>query len=129
MKESPFFAKQRIDAVGNSAVALQKVLIALWILIIFSVFLTPGFGILGILFYSFLIFCGFYGAVKRSQGWLNFFWIVELICLIINSIVLVLQVIFVTTFIARYAYFFSRFLFFCFFACFSQKFPIHTPRN
>jgi hypothetical protein len=101
MKEHPFFAKQRVDPAGHSAVALQKLLIALWIMTIFSVFIATGFGILGILLESILIFIGLYGAVKRRPRWLNFFWIVQLVFLVLYCLFIVLQVIVVATFIAQ----------------------------
>jgi hypothetical protein len=100
MKENEFFAKQRIDAAGNLAVALQKLLIALWIMTIFSVFIATGLGILGVIFESVLIFIGIYGAVKRRPRWLTFYWVVQLIFLILYCIFLVLQVIVVVTFLA-----------------------------
>jgi hypothetical protein len=109
MKEHSFFAKQRIDAAGNAAVALQKLLIALWVMTLFSVFIATGFGILGILLESTLIFIGLYGAVKRRPRWLNFFWIVQLIFVIFYSLFVVLQVIVVTTFIAKYELLFFSF--------------------
>jgi len=91
-----FFNKQRIDPAGNIGVALQKTVIVLAILDLFGIF----FGFLSFvetILHSVLLFCAFYGAVKRSQRLLNVYWILQVVLMIISFIFLVVVIVFVST--------------------------------
>jgi len=75
-----FFAKQRVDQIGITAVSLQKILLFLMILSLFTMF-NGGF-------FSFLLcLIGFIGAYKRSTGMLTAYVSISVILIVLCSIV------------------------------------------
>lgn len=73
-----FFEKQRVDQIGIMSVALQKVLILLMIVNVFSLFNVGGF-------LSFLLcIIGFLGAVKRKPCLLMIYYLVSVITMILG---------------------------------------------
>lgn len=71
-----FFAKQKVDAVGVTSVTLQKILLFLMILSLFTVF-SGGF------FSFFLCLIGFLGAYKRSTGMLGAYVTISVVLIVL----------------------------------------------
>jgi len=75
-----FFAKQKVDQIGITAVTLQKILLFLMILSIFTMF-NGGF------FSFFLCLIGFIGAYKRSSGMLTAYVSISIVLIVLCSVV------------------------------------------
>jgi hypothetical protein len=75
-----FFAKQKVDQIGITAVTLQKILLFLMILSLFTIF-NGGF-------FSFLLcLIGFIGAYRRSTGLLTAYVSISVVLIVLCSVV------------------------------------------
>jgi hypothetical protein len=92
MERAAFFQRQRIDAAGYTAVDLQKILITLMFITFLQV-LFGGFGFIGSLLYTGLLFMGFVGASKRKRAHLKFYAIVQSVLVAISVVALLAAVI------------------------------------
>lgn len=71
-----FFAKQKVDAIGITSVTLQKILLFLMILSIFTLFN-------GGLFSFFLCLVGFLGAYRRHTGMLSAYVVISVLIIVL----------------------------------------------
>eukprot|EP00026_Physarum_polycephalum_P012693 Phypoly_transcript_13020.p1 GENE.Phypoly_transcript_13020~~Phypoly_transcript_13020.p1 ORF type:complete len:325 (+),score=46.18 Phypoly_transcript_13020:53-976(+) len=85
-----FFAKQKVDQIGITAVTLQKILLFLMILSIFTMF-NGGF------FSFFLCLIGFIGAYKRSSGMLTAYVSISVVLIVLCSIVAISSIFVVSS--------------------------------
>jgi len=85
-----FFAKQKVDQIGITAVTLQKILLFLMILSLFTMF-NGGF-------FSFLLcLIGFIGAYKRSTGMLTAYVSISVVIIVLCSVVAISSIFMVTS--------------------------------
>lgn len=85
-----FFAKQKVDQIGITAVTLQKILLFLMILSLFTIF-NGGF-------FSFLLcLIGFIGAYKRSPGLLTAYVSISVVLIVLCSVVAISSIFMVTS--------------------------------
>lgn len=85
-----FFAKQKVDQIGITAVSLQKILIFLMILSLFTMF-NGGF------FSFFLCLIGFIGAYRRSPGMLTAYVSISVVLIVLCSVVAISSIFVVST--------------------------------
>lgn len=85
-----FFAKQKVDQIGVTAVTLQKLLLFLMVLSLFTVFN-------GGLFSFLLCLIGFIGAYKRSPGLLAAYVSISIVLIALCSVVAVSSILMVTS--------------------------------
>lgn len=85
-----FFAKQKVDQIGITAVSLQKILIFLMILSLFTMF-NGGF------FSFFLCLIGFIGAYRRSSGMLTAYVSISVVIIVLCSVVAISSIFVVSS--------------------------------
>jgi hypothetical protein len=85
-----FFAKQKVDQVGITAVTLQKILLFLMILSLFTLFN-------GGLFSFILCLIGFIGAYKRRTGMLTAYVSISVVFIVLCSVIAISSIFVVST--------------------------------